>query len=67
MRKLSLDLDALAVDSFATAGETGGRGTVRGHDTGFTEFCNTRSCGVLTHCCQGDEPVAPARADEPFE
>jgi hypothetical protein len=70
MKKLMLELDALAVDSFDTGGEAGSRGTVRGHDTRYTEFCNTRSCGVYTHCClraDEDAAAAPARADEPFE
>jgi hypothetical protein len=70
MKKLMLDLDALSVDSFTTGDGAGERGTVRGHDTRFTEFCNTRSCGVYTHCClAADEEAAPqpAKADEPFE
>jgi len=69
MKKLMLDLDALAVDSFATGSEAAARGTVRGHDTRYTEFCNTRSCGVYTHCCLAadeDAPPPPAKADEPF-
>lgn len=69
MKKLMLDLDALAVDSFDAGGDEAGRGTVRGHDTRYTEFCNTRSCGAYTHCClAADEAVPPpAKADEPFE
>jgi len=31
MKKLALDLDQLAVESFTTAGEAKERGTVRGH------------------------------------
>jgi hypothetical protein len=69
MKKLMLDMDALAVDSFATGDAEVARGTVRGHDTRYTEFCNTRSCGVYTHCCLAadDAPPQPAKADEPFE
>ena len=37
MRKISLDLDALQVDSFATvATDAGARGTIRGHATEMT-------------------------------
>lgn len=40
MKKLTLDLDTLSVDSFPTssADETA-RGTVRGHDTIESEWC----------------------------
>ncbi len=38
MRKLTLQIDALTVDSFDTS-EAKGRGTVRGHDTIVTEWC----------------------------
>jgi len=70
MKKLMLEVDALAVDSFATGDEPAARGTVRGHDTRYTEFCNTRSCGYYTYCCQAaaeEAPQQPARPDEPFE
>jgi hypothetical protein len=33
MRKLTLDVNALAVESFGTARDEGARGTVRGHDS----------------------------------
>lgn len=47
MRKVKLDLDELAVESFATAdGESEVRGTVHGHDA--TELC-TR---FMTRCYQ---------------
>jgi len=39
MRKLTLKLDELAVDSFDTAGANSGRGTVQGNDTVQTEWC----------------------------
>ena len=38
MRKLTLQIDSLQVESFDTGGD-GGRGTVRGNDTAPTEFC----------------------------
>jgi hypothetical protein len=69
MKKLMLDVETLAVESFATGDAAAGRGTVRGHDTRYTEFCNTRSCGIYTHCCLAaaeEAPPAP-KADEPFE
>lgn len=38
MKKMKLDLDALAVESFDTAPGTGaGHGTIRGHDSAPTE------------------------------
>jgi hypothetical protein len=70
MKKLMLDLDALSVDSFATGDEAAARGTVRGHDTRYTEFCGTRTCGYPTYCgCQVAAEDAPqqAKPDEPFE
>ncbi|HET7228822.1 MAG TPA: hypothetical protein VFJ16_02335 [Longimicrobium sp.] len=70
MKKLTLELDALAVDSFATGDSADGRGTVRGHDTRYTEFCNTKSC-AYTKCCtiavEDEAPPSPAKPDEPFE
>jgi hypothetical protein len=69
MKKLMLDLDALAVDSFTTGDAAAERGTVRGHDTRYTEWCHSRSCPYLTACCAVAEDAAaqPAKADEPFE
>lgn len=67
MKKLSMDVEALAVESFATGENAAGRGTVRGHDTRYTEFCNTRSCGVYTHCCLAAEEPRPVERQEPAE
>jgi hypothetical protein len=67
MRKVTLDVDGLHVDSFATGDAAAARGTVRGHDTRYTEFCNTRSCGVYTHCCLAADEAKPAEPKEPFE
>jgi hypothetical protein len=72
MKKLLLDLDALRVDSFATGDGAAARGTVRGHDTRYTEFCNTRSCGAYTQCCLAADaedapPAVPVRVEEPIE
>jgi len=65
MKKLMLDVGTLAVESFDMGENAAGRGTVRGHDTRYTEFCNTRTCGVLTHCgCQVDDP-GPVERQEP--
>lgn len=49
-KKLELDLDSLEVQSFATAGADGERGTVRGLE--FTDEC-TDACGttVIPHYC----------------
>ena len=53
MRKITLNLDALAVDSFQTAAATVAVGTVRAHDdealVAVTQFCTplcTYSCAV---------------------
>ena len=52
MRKLNLQLDTLAVDSFETGTAADRQGTVRGHDTAVTEFCNTpyKPCKPTTGC-----------------
>jgi len=39
MRKLTLELDNLQVDTFETGGKNGRLGTVRGNDTIVTEWC----------------------------
>ncbi|HSU16412.1 hypothetical protein [Longimicrobium sp.] len=50
MRKLTLQLEDLTVDSF-TAGEAEDRrGTVRGHDTRVTEFCSMKPCKPSSVC-----------------
>lgn len=71
MKKLTLELETLVVDSFATGDAADGRGTVRGHDTRFTEFCNTKkTCGnTCAPLCAVEEDAAPqpAKPDEPFE
>lgn len=52
MRKLTLKLDNLNVESFDTGG-IGGSGTVRGHDTIETEWCTGYpDCGVSKPQCQ---------------
>jgi hypothetical protein len=52
MRKLTLQLDSLAVDSFETGANDGLRGTVRGRDTLPTEMCATpvMPCKPTTGC-----------------
>jgi len=53
MRKLTLDIDQLQVDSFDTDGANGRRGTVRGRDTIYTEWCTGYpDCGVSKPRCQ---------------
>lgn len=58
MRKLTLDLDALSVDSFPTTVPDGSaRGTVRGHDTVASEWCtlyktcSEHPCDTLRDSC----------------
>ena len=68
MKKLTLELDTLTVDSFVAGDSADGRGTVRGHDTRYTEFCGTRTCGYPTYCgCQVVDAPQQAKPDEPFE
>lgn len=65
MRKLTLHPDALLVESFETGSLAGTHGTVRGHDSRITEWCNSRSC---PHGCtlEGDAPP-PLAAAEPMD
>ena len=71
MKKLSLDLEALAVDSFETGARRARVGTVRAHgETGFdpdstapcaagTEAggtCDTTCRQIICTCTQGGEP-----------
>lgn len=63
MRKLTLELDALSVESFATGDERRRIGTVHGHDTVETEWCtgygdpacdvSRRGCQTPHHTCYG--------------
>jgi hypothetical protein len=46
MKKLSLDLGTLAVESFDTFVPEGKRGTVRAHDTCKTWSCPPGTCGA---------------------
>jgi len=48
MKKLKLNLDALAVETFATDHHSGGLGTVAGQ--GFTNLCITNNCGGTSLC-----------------
>ena len=58
MRKLTLKIDNLTVDSFSTGGQPG-EGTVRGHDTVETEWCTgypeclSRKCQTPHNTCYG--------------
>ncbi|HEX8246251.1 MAG TPA: hypothetical protein VF541_22290 [Longimicrobium sp.] len=70
MRKLNLQLDHLHVDSFETGTAADRQGTVRGHDTAVTEFCNTpykpckptTGCPTSVNCARhDDEPQLPPK------
>ena len=53
MKKIALELESLAVESFATGTEDEGRGTVVGHQQTANNNCyntNGRSC-YRTGCC----------------
>ena len=47
MKKLTLDLDGLVVESFAAGNGAGLRGTVKGHDD------ITQNCGDTQYCTLG--------------
>jgi len=72
MRKLTLQLDALRVDSFETGLAEHLRGTVRGHDTRETEFCPTpfspckptQACPTRLNCARQEDEI-PAGLGEP--
>jgi hypothetical protein len=54
MRKLNLTLDDLRVESFSTAGEWDGRGTVRAHeseDIPSAYSCGGDTCGATCLSC----------------
>jgi hypothetical protein len=59
MRKLTLKVDGLKVDSFETAGEEARKGTVMGNDTIETEWCTgypdcvSRGCQTPNNTCYG--------------
>ncbi|HEX6746361.1 MAG TPA: hypothetical protein VF092_03525 [Longimicrobium sp.] len=47
MRRKKLELDTLSVDSFPTAADDGGRGTVRAH---LDEYAAARGCTCRGTC-----------------
>jgi len=51
MKKLTLDLDALRVDSFEPAGLEAGKGTVQGHADGYAG-----SASVYRPCLYTQQP-----------
>ena len=74
MRKLKLQLENLAVDSFETGTAADRHGTVRGHDdTRETEFCPTpfkpclptQACLTRYTCARHDDDAPAAAMGEP--
>jgi len=63
MKKLTLTLENLRVDSFETGLGDDLRGSVRGHDTRETEFCPTpfkpcrptQACPTVYTCARHDD------------
>lgn len=59
MRKVSLDVSALRVETFETEDPSKARGTVQGHD--YTQFsCPRTQCGE--ECPSGPAPCYPTLA-----
>lgn len=57
MKKLSLDLDQLQVESFSTAKDAGERGTIGGHiNTGGCTIFYSDQETVCSWCDEKDEP-----------
>lgn len=64
MRKISLDVNSLQVESFQTADQAKGRGTVEGRSD-HPEYpswatCPETRCGE--HCLSGPNPCQPSNA-----
>ena len=58
MKKMTLDIDSLAVESFDTSSGLAGRGTVRGHDTVEpvqSRFKTECLCPVTSFCIVTDD------------
>lgn len=67
-RKLSLELDALLVDTFATAETEADRGTVLGHEPADTASGDFRGCACDTRentCWGGCAPSQPHTCPRP--
>jgi hypothetical protein len=57
MKKMTLDVDALRVESFEMVAARGGRGTVRAHDSGCTappDGTCVDTCGNRPQCTDVD-------------
>jgi hypothetical protein len=54
MKKLRLDLEQLAVESFASSGVRDGLGTVHGNSGDDRESC---ACTVIAHYCYPDSNI----------
>lgn len=72
MRKLTLQVDELRIDSFETGSGSDARGTVRGRETRVTEFCKTHfqcppslGCETLVGCAVYRDDQEPAPWKEP--
>jgi|GEM_PF-378334 len=62
MKKMTLDLDSLAVESFDTSAGVAGRGTVRGHDTVVEPVQSQKNtqclCPVTSICIVTDDDAS---------
>jgi hypothetical protein len=53
MRKIRLDVEALVVESFGTAGGKGGKGTVLGNDMTYRAGCVASELSNCASCLEG--------------
>lgn len=61
MKKLTLDLDKLAVESFASSDVREGRGTVNGHSGQPVASCSYTT--MIAHYCYSDSNVMDCPQD----
>lgn len=70
MKKLSLNIDELKVDSFTIDRDGDGQGTVRGHNHIYTDIHDTRCCTHVMTCgdgsqCEYDTLEYPCATEDP--
>ena len=54
MKKLKLNLDEIAVETFSTTELAGKRGTLVGHETAVDDLCSANCTGMGAECYTAD-------------